>query len=124
LTDVFNRELSDSEIEVWISVMSEISDSALSYAVDNWLRNGRFFPTPADITGLANAYATHTASTLRCDAECRRCHGRGYHTNDLMWLWKKRQSSAKKQWSSADYEAAMTELDSKREAGKPAWRTA
>lgn len=56
-----------------------------------------------------------------CDAECKKRHGRGYHTNDVLWLWKQRQLSAKP-WSEAQWEAALSELDSKRSGGAPMWR--
>jgi hypothetical protein len=53
-----------------------------------------------------------------CDAACKRRHGRGYHTNDVIWLWKERQKSSKP-WTEADYESALKRLDSTRAGGAP-----
>jgi hypothetical protein len=120
--DLFGKEMTEAESQVWADILSDVDPDACDYAFQNWLRNGKFFPRPANILELVQTY---TANLPRrdCDDACKRRHGHGYHRNDVLWLWKKRQAFAGK-WTKADYENALKELDGLREGGPPVWRTA
>jgi hypothetical protein len=48
-------------------------------------------------------------------------HGRGYGANDVLWLWKSRQTSGTR-WAAADWNAALDHLDGLRAGGAPEWR--
>jgi hypothetical protein len=119
--NLFGKDMTESETEVWADILNGVSQDACEYAFENWFRNGKFFPRPANILELVQTYASNQPREV-CDDACKRRHGRGYDTNDLLWLWKKRQASGATKWTKADYEAAMQELDSKREGGAPLWR--
>lgn len=139
------------------------SDQAISWAFENWNRNGEFFPKPTQIMALLQTHGTEVQNQTKfcdkcnggwvivnpdaspadykvvrcqcvedaiaaqkvathvCDDECKRRHGRGYGTNDMLWLFKKRMASSVP-WTEEMYESALRELDGKREQGKPAWR--
>lgn len=56
-----------------------------------------------------------------CEPECRARHGRGYHANDMMWLWKKYVAHVKGGGRQKP-EDFLGELDSKRQGGPPEWR--
>jgi hypothetical protein len=48
-------------------------------------------------------------------------YGKGYGTNDVLWLWKQRQTAAKP-WNAANWNSAMDRLDKVRAGGAPEWR--
>ena len=61
------------------------------------------------------------ASKVPIAARDRSTYGRGYGTNDIMWLWKARQASGKA-WDAAMWELALDTLDASRQGGAPEWR--
>jgi hypothetical protein len=65
--------------------------------------------------------AAIAAAKVAVKAVYRSRYGRGYHGNDLMWLWKERQKS-KGPWTEAMYYAALDRLDKIRSGGAPEWR--
>lgn len=91
---------------------------AIEWALDSWARNAKVLPALADLLQLVRTWHIEQEPE-KC--ECRHLHGRGYGKNDILWLWKKRQSSAKP-WTEADYETAMQELDKQRAGGAPVFR--
>lgn len=49
LPSMFNRVLSESDYEIWDTVLGSYSAAAIKFAFDNWITSGRRFPVPADI---------------------------------------------------------------------------
>jgi hypothetical protein len=102
--------------------LDPIPVATLRYAFDNWNRNGEFFPKPKNIGDLVQAYSVDSKGTgWKCDAECQARHGKGYHSNDMLWLFKRmeKEIAAGRKVDSA---ALMDELDRKRAGGAPEWR--
>ena len=55
---LFTRTLDASEIEVWKKFLEAEPPSAVTYAFENWQRNGRYFPRPHDILELIAVFKT------------------------------------------------------------------
>ena len=93
---------------------------AIEYFCDCWGRSAKVLPALSDALALVQTwYADHSEPT-NCD--CSHLHGRGYGTNDLMWLMNQRGKSAES-FSISQWEELMARLDAKREGGAPNWRT-
>src|SRR6266850_7607674 len=56
--DIFQKDLTATDLKVWGGILYEFSDAAVSWAMDNWNRNGRFFPKPAEILELLHSFGT------------------------------------------------------------------
>jgi hypothetical protein len=92
----------------------------IEWAIDSWSRNSKVLPALSDLLQLLRTWHVENVQET-CEPECQMRHGKGYGKNDVIWLWKERQKSAKG-WSTADYEAALSRLDSTRAGGAPEWR--
>jgi hypothetical protein len=57
LPSVFNRELSEQDFETWQKLLGNYPLEAISWAFENWSRNGKMFPKPANILELIGAWA-------------------------------------------------------------------
>jgi len=117
------KELESQEIANWHKDLGNHPIAAIDYAFENWRRNGRFFPVYADVLDLISAWQPPLEYKPGCSAECMSRHGKGYHTNDVMWLYKRVQEEIKA-GRSVDAGSLLAELDSKRQGGAPAWRRA
>lgn len=82
----------------------------------HWLRNGEYMNVRP---------AKTPTSTVNCDAECRSRHGRGYHTNDILWLFdrytRKKDSLPERPMTDGEINTLLDELDRHR-GRKPIWR--
>lgn len=116
------RPLNEERIKQWMDDLANYPVEAIEWSLDTWARNGRQLPTLADLLQLLRTWQVDVSFERPCECEDR--HGKGYGTNDILWLWKRRQQSGKKDWTSADYEAAMQQLDKVRAGGAPGWREA
>lgn len=94
---------------------------AIDWALDSWSRNSKVLPALADLLQLLRTWSVENVLQQQCEPECQARHGKGYGTNDLMWLWKARQKSATK-WTPLLYDLALDTLDQIREGGAPEWR--
>jgi hypothetical protein len=117
-----HKELDPSEVEHWLTDLDRFSTTAIDYAFDNWRRNGMFFPVYKVIIEVCEAWQP-AGEAWKCSQECQREHGKGYHWNDMKWLFKRMQQeiAANRPINSA---ALLSELDGKRADGPPAWRRA
>ena len=77
---------------MWGKALSSFEQSAIDGAFENWLRNGKFFPRPAEIVELATAYTIEKVKNFQfcgscyngwiitnpevkiCDYKVKRCH--------------------------------------------------
>jgi hypothetical protein len=120
---LFSKDLSEPEMDYWISLMDGISVSVWRQAFDNWQRNGRFFPKPKDILELCEIYGDKAKPTRIVFPH----HGEGYGSADIDWLWKayanKRSCVNHRALNDEEVNALLDELDKKR-GHSPAWRTA
>lgn len=122
MAEIFVKELSARELGVWTAVLQDRSDAAVEWSCSNWIRNGKFFPKPSEILELIQAFRNLPENQPRqCDIECQKRHGKGYHTNDVNWLFK-RYLAALKTDPKVKITDLMDELDSKRQGGPPEWR--
>lgn len=94
---------------------------AIDWALDNWGRNSRTLPVIGELTPLLRTWVVDNVRAENCAPECQERHGRGYGTNDILWLIKKRMASSQP-WTEGMYDAALTDLDRRREGGAPEWR--
>lgn len=119
---LFARTLQQEEIETWRKIFANESPRALDYAFDNWQRNGAVFPKPKNILDLIELFHdVRRPDTSSCDSICKARHGKGYDTNDALWMWKYIQRKFST-GDTFDYEQMFSELDSQREGGAPKWR--
>lgn len=114
-------ELTDEEIQHWHKDLAPFSLVAIEWAFDNWRRSGLFFPLYGAILDMCVSYEPPQTAAHSCDAICHARHGKGYNTNDMLWLFAKMQQ-AYATGDVPDTEALMTQLDAKRHGGAPEWR--
>lgn len=112
------KPMSGERMDQLLADLGPYPVAAIDWALDSWARNAKVLPALADLLQLVRTWHIEQEPE-KC--ECRHLHGRGYGKNDILWLWKKRQSSAKP-WTEADYETAMQELDKQRAGGAPVFR--
>ena len=120
-SQIFGKELGAEETKTWTVVLRACSDSSIVWAFESWSRNGKFFPKPSEILELVQAFNVSQLQPNKCAPECQRRHGKGYHTNDVNWLFKAYlvQLKTNPKVKVADL---MDELDGKRQGGAPEWR--
>jgi len=56
LPSVFNRELTEADYELWGRILAPYPVKAIDFAFDNWGRNGKVWPKPANILELIAAW--------------------------------------------------------------------
>lgn len=56
LPSMFNRQLSESDYELWDTALEIYSRQAIKFALDNWITSGRKFPLPSDIIPLCISF--------------------------------------------------------------------
>ena len=69
-SSIFNRELVASDYKLWGGILWEFTDAAVVWAFENWNRNGKFFPKPAEILELIHAYGSAADNQIKY---CDRC---------------------------------------------------
>lgn len=81
---LFSKTLTVDEGQVWKEFLATYSSAAIEYAFENWQRNGRFFPKPADILELIRAFYVAQRDTY----QAADYGGGGYGSADCLALWK------------------------------------
>lgn len=99
-------------MELWTEILACYSVTECEYAFENWNRNGHFFPKPADIIGLINAYKdANRGRGYEKDPHT----GQGYSTADVQILWKlhaaMREQVGGRKLTKAECNALLDELD-------------
>lgn len=56
LPSMFNRELTEQDYELWQQLLKPYPLKAIEFAFENWGRNGKQFPKPANILELIGAW--------------------------------------------------------------------
>jgi hypothetical protein len=119
-------EVTDAEIEHWHKDLQPFPIQGIEWAFDTHRRNGRFFPVYGEILDLCIAWEPSTGQSV-CTAECKRKHGKGYGSNDILWLLQKynekRASLPSRPLIDAEVDSLMDDLD-KHRGHKPQWRAA
>ena len=115
------HSMSPERINQWHQDLGGYSIEAIEWAIDTYGRMARRLPALADLVELLNTWQADEIPAAGCEPECQARHGKGYHLNDVLWLFKKRLASGEKEWSPAQWEKAMDELDAAR-GHKPEWR--
>ena len=67
--NVLGREVQPDEAEVWVGVLSPCSLQALEYAFEHISRNSKFWPRPADVLEVVDAFhqsAMHAEDWTTC----------------------------------------------------------
>lgn len=155
---LFNKELEAGDLRLWDRMLYSFSDQAIVWAFEQWQRNGKFFPKPAEILELVRAYGSSAENQVqycghcqegwiainpeaspadqqvrrcecvmaaiadsklpahKCDSACKARHGKGYHTNDVLWLFRRYQRELAVN-PKAKPEDFLDELDRKRQSG-------
>jgi hypothetical protein len=122
-------ELTEAEIEHWHRDLGVFPIPAIEYAFDCWRRNGRFFPVYGDILDLCIAWApAEKTGYVKCDAECRERHHRGYNEVDIKTLYQlvvAKVSAAERmpqnKLTKTEISELLDQLDAKR-GSSPDWR--
>lgn len=123
----FQRELDESDFQRWLRDLARFPMQAIEFAFEKWHENGRFFPQPADIRDLCNAWAPQAKAYMDgCDAICKVRHGNGYGATDIMWIYgqyEKQRQALGRALSEAEVEEILVALDKHRKRA-PQWRAA
>lgn len=116
--------LTERMFEMWHRDLAVYPLDAIEWALDTYGRMAKRLPALGDITELLKTWQG-SVPTYGCEQECQELHGKGYSTNDLAWLLKRRMANHTPgaKWSIADWEQAFKELDAQRAGGAPKWRT-
>jgi hypothetical protein len=121
------KELFPDEIERWMADLSAFPPGAINWAFDNWRRNGDFFPVPSVILDQCVAWEPDEKKyTAGCSKECKARHGKGYHTNDMLKLWKMydvKRAEINGPLKDDEIEALLVQIDKQR-GTPPVWRRA
>lgn len=114
-------ELLPEEIEHWHRDLSPFPIAAIEYAFDTHRRNARRFPVYGNILDICVTWEKPQEYKPGCSAECLARHGKGYNEVDIKNLYRMAVREMKAD-RVVDYDALLTELDSKRPDGPPEWR--
>lgn len=74
LPSMFNRELTEEDYEMWKKFLEPYPLPSIEYAFDNWVRNGKLWPKPANILELIGVWGlAHSTDEFRPCGQC--CEG-------------------------------------------------
>jgi len=118
-------ELTEEEIERWHRDLEKYPIEAIDWAFDNHRRLSRFFPVPSDILDQLRTWEPEQKYVDGCSRECQKRHGKGYGTNDMVWLAEAYVMASKrlnrKALTDVEWEELLDQLDKKR-GESPEWR--
>lgn len=105
--------------------LNRYSEEAIKFAFEEHRLLAMYFPVPGQIIDLCRTWQPPQQFVHGCDAECRSRHGRGYGTEDVIWLLKRygevRESLPNSRLTDGEINKLYDELDQKR-GQAPAWR--
>lgn len=84
---MFSKDLTEEETAFWANLLQSIEVEALRFAFDNWNRSGRFFPKPAEILELVEAF---NLSKRKIEGEFRPC---GHCDNGWIYVYTGRTAA-------------------------------
>jgi len=70
LPSVFNRELTEADYALWEKLLAPYPLNAIEYAFDNWGRNGKAWPKPANILELIGAWNLSNKVEFQSCGQC------------------------------------------------------
>ena len=109
---LYSRELSEEVVGLWDGLLDGYSVDECSYAFDYHMRNGKFFPKPADILETIRNYR-ETNALLRKPPRYAN-QGQGYGENEVRALWQifnERYPELKRRLSDEEVDGLLDELD-------------
>jgi len=65
---IFSKDLAPEEIQFWKNFLQPFGLPEIEYAFENWNRNGRYFPKPAEIKELIESYRESKRPAYRLQA--------------------------------------------------------
>lgn len=114
-------EITEEEVEHWHRYLEPYPLQAIEWAFDSYRRNGTFFPVYGNIIDLCKAWRPTEAQAGLCEPSCRARHGRGYHANDMIWLFKN-YDFPDRPLTDQEISGMLDQLDKQR-GRAPEWRT-
>ena len=108
---LLTKELSEEFLEMWDQILLPYSVDEVDYAVEYWLRNGQFFPKPAQ---LLQVIRTYRDGNRYLKSQRYPGHGQGYGETDVDVLWnlfKARREKLKRPMGEEDTAILLDELD-------------
>ena len=78
------KTLTENELRVWTEFLDCFADREIEYAFSNWTRNGKFFPKPADIRELIEAYRESNRPTFHLESP----RHTGFGKVQVLALWE------------------------------------
>lgn len=111
---LYSKELSEELIELWDGLLDGYSVDECSYAFEHHMRNGKFFPKPADILETIRNYR-ETNALFRKPPRYEK-HGEGYGENEIRALWQifnQRYPGLQRRLSDEEVDELIDELDRK-----------
>lgn len=119
-------EITEEEVEHWHRYLEPYPLQAIEWAFDSYRRNGNFFPVYGNIIDLCKAWRPTEAQAGLCEPFCRARHGKGYHANDMIWLWdnynRLRGQLPDRPLTDGEINTLLDQLD-KHRGRAPEWRT-
>jgi hypothetical protein len=108
---LFSKELTEELVLLWDSILASCSVEECEYAMDQWMRNGKFFPKPANVLELVETYrdGNRYRNPPRYENQ-----GKGYGEADVLILAKlhgKRRAHLQGPLSDKDLADLVDELD-------------
>lgn len=68
---LFQRDLTSTEYKLWTGILRDYTDLAVVWAFDNWNRNGKFFPKPAEIIELVHSFGSSQENQTKLCGHCK-----------------------------------------------------
>jgi hypothetical protein len=70
LPSLFNRELTEGDYHMWDKLLCNYPLKAIDYAFENWERNGKVFPKPANILELIGVWTLSNKTKFKTCGNC------------------------------------------------------
>jgi hypothetical protein len=107
----WSKELTEELMQAWEEILKNCSVAECEYACEHWLRNGHYWPKPADLLELVSVYRDGNRY-LR--GERYEHHGTGYGETEVQLLWKlfsRRRERLQGPLGNEDTKILLDELD-------------
>jgi hypothetical protein len=69
--NLFGKELAEDDYKLWGRILSGVTDMAAEWAFEQWNRNGKFFPKPAEILEYTHAFGYSEQNQVQYCGSCR-----------------------------------------------------
>src|ERR1035438_5188518 len=68
---LFSKDLTSTEYKFWAGILSDFQDAAIVWSFDNWNRNAKWFPKPAEILELLHTFGASVQTKTNLCEKCK-----------------------------------------------------